>query len=265
MTKERIPDDAVCVFVRSARLELWLRMSPGTVAAAYSYAPTAQGRSDLRPMKAPPAGLEWKIEAFRPRDGLHVSETLATEPYVIDIDERFTIHTFDSVSGSILLPPAIRVFDGDGRTVFEIPTVPHKDAWYGDPREGVPGASVRSPFIFGSPVLALPRVGARAYGGAKSEPAGIICPVTIRNDMGSAYDLQRLCIPTEGLALYRASGALVCDRILVAIHVDGVGVDVRPGMVDGFDDQEIVEKARTSPEARFFNRGLSIFLKLAGR
>ncbi len=269
MTKLRLPEDQGCLLLRAGRLELHVAVTPSTVKYSAAYAETAAPKTTLTAMKRPPEGLEWKAEAFKPNDGLFASKSLATEPYVIDLAEGFSVRPFDAVEGFIFLPPTVRVFDGRGRVVFRVPTVPPKDAWYGDVREGVPGFAVRSRFDFSTASEFARKTGEElARPPNRPEPRradDIACPVTVRNEMSTPYELQRLCLPTDGLALYDAGGTLVCDRLVVTNRDDGIGVDLRQGLDPAFGDFEVVDKARTSPEARFFRSGISLFLKLAGR
>ena len=257
---EKILENSECVRVQIDQLELYLRMRKGIIAAAASWKNNLFREKNIKSVKVPNLP-EWKNEAFIPHDGLFISESLAIDPYIINLEEPFMIRAFDSISGSVNLPSVIKVFDGDGRNVHIVPTFPHKDAWFGDSHEGIPGISVNSSFIFGFSSI---NDFFEEYVKEKNYK-GIICPIIIRNETNSSYDVSRLYAPTEELSLYTADNALFCDQLIISVREDSVGIDVRPGISNSLPASKQIEKARTPAEVRFFKRSLSMFLKLTGR
>lgn len=236
-------------------MELYLRVGNDTLAIGVRY------HVRERPITPPvrlikePANMEFQSIAYQAKGSLSMTPTLYGEPYVIDIDNSFFIRPTDSAEGYLFLPPLIRIADTKERTAFEVRSVQPKDAWYGDPKEGAPGMAARSEFLFESQEENM-----------KLKPSWrIICPVSIRNDTDTDAEFTRMCIPTEGMSLYRSGDFILCDRVECIINPNGVQVDVRKGLPASFQGAKLVEKARQSPEARFFARGFSLLMRIAGR
>jgi hypothetical protein len=224
------------------------------MAAAVRYAPVPSSGFTAQAVPPKPSALAFHSVAFSKENPLLAVLALYKEPYILDINHSFTIKPFSEIDGYILLPPIVRIRDTSNRCVFEARSERPKDAWYGDPKEGVAGTSVNTDFFFKAGEI--PSNDGLCY---------IVCPLSAKNDTESEVEFRRLCIPSDGLTLYHGQKCLYTDKVRCSIEANVVHVNTMDGPSLEFGASEVLEEPRQSAEARFFSRSLSLLMKLAGK
>ncbi len=151
---------------------------------------------------------------------LHLQPVLADRPVVIKPREPFQVQSGEEVTMYVMTPVWVRVGVGESNNILrDFPTFRPSDTWFG------------SSTIEGELCYASSTLGRLRLEDLPDTPNRAITPIKIRNRSKTSLLLERVKLPIQYLALYRANNDLWTQTITLAReqNTDNATLQIRKG------------------------------------
>lgn len=186
-------------------LRLWVKREHHEWRVASSRAEEKED-SLMSQNEEPPLAAAWRRWAFTNEDAVvTVSPAMPEKPVVVRPDSPIRIPRGNEVLFFVSIPVVLQLHIGPEKSLFihEEPTLVLSQTWFGQPTSG-------------ELCYALRTGASRDLSGIKKGRHRAVCPVLIRNTSEEELNLEKLCIRSMHVNIYRGATRLWTEEISVS-------------------------------------------------
>ena len=252
-------EDNKIYFWQIGPLRIWIERWNDEWIAAYDYAENETvlkypEDGGIRYPKRPELIELNRIVAKVDKDILSFHPVMDVKPIVVGADTPFKILPKNEALIFINVPISIRITAGESKksVLMEIPTVLLSNTWVGSPSAGELSLSLKTSAV-------------RKIDNLNPKPNRAGCPVLIKNLSSVPLEVEKICIHTENLSIYRGNSRLWTNKMIISYLGPDKTSEIKrlksaPGMEP---DEKLLSKPVVQAKSGILRKSFDLFKQLS--